>query len=74
MSYSRCNKMYFFLPWLRSFNPLRSNIRIHILHTFSLQDFFDNKELLKLVIVSFILITFTFDSIDNSLIIIISYY
>lgn len=30
-------KIYFFLTWLRSFNPLRPNIRIHILHTFPLQ-------------------------------------
>ena len=51
-------------------NSLHFNIDIDILHTVSLynssgtdkENLFDNQELPKLVIISFILITFTYDS------------
>ena len=51
-------------------NSLHPNIDIDILHTVSLynssgtdkENLFDNQELPKLVIISFILITFTYDS------------
>ena len=51
-------------------NSLHPNIDIDILHTVSLynssgtdkENLFDNQELPKVVIISFILITFTYDS------------
>ena len=51
-------------------NPLHPNIDIDILHTVSFynssgtdkENLFDNQELPKLVIISFILMTFTYDS------------
>ena len=46
-------------------NPLLPNISMHILHTVLytlLRDMLNNQELLKLVIISYILLTFMFHS------------
>ena len=50
-----------------SINPLHSKISIHFLHTglstfYDKKNLFDNQELVKLVIISVILLTFAFDS------------
>ena len=50
-----------------STNPLHSKISIHFLHTglsafYDKKNLFDNQELVKLVIISVILLTFAFDS------------
>ena len=57
-------------PPLRQMNPLYLNISIHVLNTFlskslmvrtDKENSFDNQGLLKLVIVSFLLMTFVFN-------------
>ena len=65
----KANFVITFLP-LRQINPLYLNISIHVLNTFlskslmvrtDKENSFDNQGLLKLVIVSFLLMTFVFN-------------